>query len=127
MYSRAISSKQPFHSALLAAGVVLFLIVFSILHLCTTANAHAATSSTEHQWSGLELPHNEHHCHSVNSSQDALVQSRHVKPELKPDFFLLQLADLSGLANYQSTSIPTATYHLSSSAPIFLLTQRLRL
>ncbi|WP_409525617.1 hypothetical protein [Nitrincola sp. MINF-07-Sa-05] len=127
MYSRAISSKQPFHSALLAAGAVLFLIAFSILNICTTANAQAATSSMEHQWSAVEQPHNEQQCHHENTSREVIAQSRPAKPDLKPDFFLLQLSGLSGLANYQTTSIQTATYHLSPSAPIFLLTQRLRL
>lgn len=127
MYLRAISSKQPFHSALLAAGAVLILIVFSILHICTTANVHAATSSTEHQWSSVEQLHNKHHCHFENTPQDALAQLRQAKPDLKPDFFLLPLHGLSGLANYLTTSIQTVTYHLSSSAPLFLLTQRLRI
>lgn len=127
MYSRAISSKQPFHPALLAAGVVLFLIAFSILYICSTANAHAATSSVEHQWSAVEQPLKDHQCHHENTSQEVMAQSRQVKPDLKPDFFLIQLSDLSALANYQITSIQTATYQLSSSAPLFLLTQRLRL
>lgn len=127
MYLRAISSKQPFHPALLAAGVVLFLIAVSIFYICTTANAHAATSYMEHQWSAVEQPHKDHHCHHENTSQEVMAQSRQAKPDLKPDFFLIQLSDLSALAHYQITSIKTVTYHLFSSAPLFLLTQRLRL
>lgn len=127
MYSRAISSKQPFHPALLAAGIVLFLIAFSILYICSTANAHAATSSMEHQWSAVEQPHKDQHCHHENTSQEVMAQSRQAKPDLKPDFFLIQLSDLTALANYQITSIQAITYQLSSSAPLFLLTQRLRL
>ncbi|MFY0665651.1 MAG: hypothetical protein JXQ97_13580 [Natronospirillum sp.] len=131
MYSRAISNKQPIHSVLLAAGLLLFLVTLSAMPICgnahTHSHAHAATSSMGHTWTDVEQRQEEHHCHSEDFAQELLAQAKKAKPELQADFTLLQTLNFSGLLSHRPDNNPILSSHFSSTAPVFLLTQRLRI
>lgn len=130
MYSRVISTKQPTFAVLLTTGAVLFLVALSLLPNCSTAHALVATSSMEHQWSAIEHNehnHQEHHCHIEDFARDVLAQSKNTKTEWQPDFFLIQELNSPGLPTPRPANTQFLSFHHSPTAPVFLLTQRLRI
>jgi len=128
MNQQAISNRQTTHPAFLAAGLVLVLLIaLSMLQACNVISAQVSPSSMEHSWSGIELSQDEHHCHHAHTSRDVLAKLKNAKLELKPDFILYQALSVVSLSRYQSSQIQTSASPPFSSAPLFLLTQRMRI